>query len=155
MSNDENPSRVGAPLTSSLHDRGLSSEIGWTKVQGSEEKKAQWQRMRRENNRSRVRNLQDRNLINALNQLNVFLSNLQISPAFAKTLKESTSELYRKALSGNLIQGRSIEGIMAACLFINCREAHTPRFLDEIEEATGVRKAAISKYVKMTKHIYL
>lgn len=151
VSNEENPSRVGAPLTSSLHDRGLSTEIGWAKVEGSEEKKAQWQRMRRENNRSRVRNPQDRNLINALNQLNVFVSNLQIAPSFAKQLKENTSDLYRRALSENLIQGRSIEGIMAACLFVNCREAHTPRSLDEIEEATGVKKAAVSKYVRVLK----
>ena len=100
MSNDENPSRVGAPLTSSLHDRGLSSEIGWTKVQGSEEKKAQWQRMRMENNRSRVRNPQDCNLINALNQLNVFSLIykylLHLLKHLKKALPSYTEKLYLK-----------------------------------------------------------
>ena len=66
-------SRVGAPLTPLLHDRGLSTTIGWQDEDGygnqlSAQRRTQMHRLRKWNNRFRTRNAQDRNLKQAFNE---------------------------------------------------------------------------------------
>ena len=146
---ENNPSRVGAPVSGRYHDWGLSTEISDMNISGSSDKKAQWYRMRKENARSKIMNNHDRNLVTALQFLSSTVSRLNFSKNLSNFLRESSAMIYRRALSKNLIQGRSIEGVAAASLYIACRQSRLPNTLDEISNVSGIDKSSLSSYYRL------
>jgi transcription initiation factor TFIIB len=50
---------------------------------------------------------------------------------------ERSAYIYRKALDKGLIKGRSITGIVAATIYIACKDTGTPRSIHEIQEVIG------------------
>ena len=62
-----------------------------------------------------------------------------------KALKEQAGFLCKKALDRGLLRGRKISGIVAAAVYASCRMGGVPRTLDELHQATGVRKKEIGK----------
>jgi transcription initiation factor TFIIB len=50
---------------------------------------------------------------------------------------ERAAYIYRKALEKGLIKGRSITGIVAATIYIACKDTGTPRSIHEIQEVIG------------------
>ena len=131
------------------HDLGLSTEIPDMRIYGSSDKRAQFNRMRKENARSKIRNNHDRNLVTALQFLSSTVSRLNFSKNLSNFLRESSAMIYRHALSKNLIQGRSIEGIAAASLYIACRQSRLPNTLDEISNVSGIDKSSLSSYYRL------
>jgi transcription initiation factor TFIIB len=59
--------------------------------------------------------------------------------------RETASVIYRKALDGNLIRGRSIEGVAASALYIACRKEGIPRSLDEFDGVARVDRTEIGR----------
>ena len=148
--NPENStSRVGAPVSEAIHDWGLSTVISDKNIYGSSDKKAQWARMKKEDARSKISNNHDRNLVTALQFLSTTVSRLNFSRNLANFLRKSSAKIYRRALGKNLIQGRSIEGIVAASLYISCRQSRLPNTLDEISNVSGIDKSSLSKYYRL------
>ncbi|MCD6558439.1 transcription initiation factor IIB [Thermococci archaeon] len=138
--------RVGAPVTYTIHDKGLSTMIDWRNkdIHGhdiSSTTRAQMYRLRKWQRRIRVSDAAERNLAFALSELDRMASQLQLP----RNLKEMAAVLYRKAVMEHLIRGRSIEGVTAACLYAACRMAKIPRTLDEIEEVARVDKKEIGR----------
>ncbi|MBD3256296.1 MAG: transcription initiation factor IIB, partial [Candidatus Lokiarchaeota archaeon] len=104
--------RVGAPTTLTLHDKGLSTMIGWKNKDAfgktiSPKMKAEVYRLRKWHARTRTNKSIDRNLAFAMNELDRLTSQLILS----KDLKESAALIYRKVANRNLIRGRSIEAM--------------------------------------------
>ena len=102
--------RVGAPTTLTLHDKGLSTMIGWKNKDAfgkaiSPKMKAEVYRLRKWHVRTRTNKSIDRNLAYAMNELDRFSSQLNLS----RELKESAAHVYRKMANKNLIRGRSIK----------------------------------------------
>ena len=62
-----------------------------------------------------------------------------------RALKEQAGFLCKKALEKGLLRGRKISGIVAAAVYASCRMGGVPRTLDELRQATGVRKKEIGK----------
>src|SRR3989441_7143464 len=62
-----------------------------------------------------------------------------------RSLKEQAGFLCKKALEKGLLRGRKISGIVAAAVYASCRMGGGPRTLDELQQATGVRKKEIGK----------
>jgi transcription initiation factor TFIIB len=58
---------------------------------------------------------------------------------------DKTAYIYRKVLEKGLVKGRSTSAILAAAIYIACRELGAPRSLKEIAEMTDVRRKAISR----------
>jgi transcription initiation factor TFIIB len=58
-------------------------------------------------------------------------------------IRETAAIIYRKAVEQNLIRGRSIESVTAACLYAACRQRGVPRTLEEIAEHARVYKKEI------------
>src|SRR5262249_27353477 len=57
--------------------------------------------------------------------------------------------IYRKAFDRGLIKGRSITGIVAAAVYIACKDAGTPRPISEFQEVIGhTDRRNISYYYK-------
>ena len=139
-------SRVGAPMTYTIHDKGLSTMIDWRNRDSygktiSSKNRAQLYRLRKWQRRIRVSNATERNLAFALSELDRMASALGLS----RNVRETAAVVYRKAVDKNLIRGRSIEGVAAAALYAACRQCNVPRTLDEIAEVSRVSRKEIGR----------
>lgn len=142
----EQRSRVGAPLTETVHDRGLTTEIHWQDVDAngrsiSSKKRKRMRRLRKWQSRIRTERSGERNLQLALIEINRMSSALDLP----QPTRETASVIYRKALDGNLIRGRSIEGVAASALYIACRKEGIPRSLDEFDGVARVDRTEIGR----------
>lgn len=127
---DENRARTGAPLTRSRHDRGLSTEIGRsTRLKGR--KRRRLSRMRREHRRAQAGSKRDRNKMIGFIEVRRIVSGLELS----KTIRDRACVLFESAQNGDLLVGRSIEGVAAAAVYANCRTAGVSRTVGEVAAA--------------------
>jgi transcription initiation factor TFIIB len=138
--------RVGAPLTYTIHDKGLSTMIDWhdRDVYGrrlAPGQKAQIYRLRKWQRRIRVSDATERNLAFALSEISKIANNLNLP----KNILETASVIYRKAVKEHLIRGRSIQGVTAAAIYVSCRQCGLARTLDEIAEASAIDKKEVGR----------
>ncbi|MFQ6086574.1 MAG: TFIIB-type zinc ribbon-containing protein, partial [Candidatus Bathyarchaeia archaeon] len=115
--------RVGAPLTYTIHDKGLSTMIDWhdRDIYGkrlSPGQKAQIYRLRKWQRRIRVSDATERNLAFALSEISKIANALNLP----KNILETASVIYRRAVKERLIRGRSIQGVTAAAVYVACRQ---------------------------------
>ena len=138
--------RVGAPLTYTIHDKGLSTMIDWhdRDIYGkslSPGQKAQVYRLRKWQRRIRVSDATERNLAFALSEITKIANNLNLP----KNILETASVIYRKAVKERLIRGRSIQGVTAASIYLACRQCGLARTLEEIAQASTVNKKEVGR----------
>jgi transcription initiation factor TFIIB len=142
----EKRARTGAPMTYTIHDKGLSTVIGW-KNRDSYGKsiptrnRAQLYRLRKWQTRTRISNATDRNLAIALSELDRMASGLSLP----RTVRETAAMIYRKAALKKLVRGRRIEGVTAASLYAACRQCHVPRTLDEMSSVAHMSRKEIGR----------
>jgi len=139
-------SRVGAPTTNMMHDKGLSTNIGWQDKDAygnslSSRQREKMQRLRTWNERFRTRDSKERNLKQALGEIDRMASALGLP----ENVRETASVIYRRALDENLLPGRSIEGVATASLYAAARQAGNPRSLDEIDNVSRVEKDEVAR----------
>jgi len=132
-------SRVGAPTTNMMHDKGLSTNIGWQDKDAygnslSSRQRQKMQRLRTWNERFRTRNSKERNLKQALGEIERMSSALGLP----KEVRETASVIYRRALNEDLLPGRSIEGVATAALYAAARQMGTPRSIDEVATVSRI-----------------
>jgi len=138
--------RVGAPLTYTIHDKGLSTMIDWhdRDVYGKSlpyGQKAQMYRLRKWQRRIRVSDATERNLAFALSEITKIANNLSLP----KNILETASVIYRKAVKERLIRGRSIQGVTAAAIYLACRQCRLARTLEEIAQASTMNKKEVGR----------
>ncbi|MCH2637589.1 MAG: transcription initiation factor IIB family protein [Candidatus Thalassarchaeum sp.] len=129
-------SRVGAPPRESLADKGLNTTISrgdisgaGARIHGIKGSEARsWRRRVLIDERSKNRSSRTRNLTRAMQ----FIRDRANLPP---SLVEEACRLYRYAANENIVTGRSIRGVSAACAYIAAREAHLPRSIEEIAES--------------------
>ena len=143
-------SRVGIPTSYSVHDKGLSTSIDRIDRDAFGRKlplstRLQMWRLRKWQIRSRVHSSIDRNLAQAMTELDR-LSDKVSAPA---AVKEKAALIYRKALDEGLVRGRSIAAIAAASLYASCRITGTPRNLREISNASLVKKKDVARCYRL------
>ena len=143
-------SRVGVPTSYSIHDKGLSTTISQVDRDAFGRKlplatRLQMWRLRKWQIRSRVHSSIDRNLAQAMGELDRLTSKVYISPP----IKEKAALIYRKALDKRLVRGRSINAIAAAALYAACRGSGTPRTLREIAKASLVDKKDVARCYRL------
>ncbi|PSQ10617.1 transcription initiation factor IIB 2 [Halobacteriales archaeon QS_5_70_15] len=112
-------SRVGAPTTNMMHDKGLSTNIDWRNqdAYGNSLGARQRQKMQR----------------------------MASAVGLPDNVRETASVVYRRALGDNLLPGRSIEGVATAAVYAAARQAGVPRSLDEVAAVSRVEKAEIAR----------
>ncbi|MDE1854928.1 MAG: hypothetical protein KGH57_01235 [Candidatus Micrarchaeota archaeon] len=136
--------QFGTPESITTHDMGLATKIGWNNVdaQGvhiTGEMRSTLERMRKWDARSQVNEPQDKNLRQAMVELDRYADKLHVPQA----AKEKAAYLYRKALERGVIRGRSITGMMAASLYASSKDMG--RTLKDVSEVTGVKKKDIAR----------
>jgi transcription initiation factor TFIIB len=143
-------SRVGGPSSYAIHDKGLSTTISQVDRDAFGRKlplatRLQMWRLRKWQIRSRVHSSSDRNLAQAMSELDRLSGKVSIPPP----IKEKAAVVYRKALDKGLVRGRSIAAIAAASLYAACRGSGTPRTLSEIAEASLVDRKDVARCYRM------
>ena len=142
----EKRARTGAPMSYTIHDKGLSTIIGW-KNRDSYGKaiptrnRAQIYRLRKWARRIRISNATERSLAIAFSELDRMASSMGLP----RTVRETAAMIYRKAALKKLVRGRSIEGVITAALYAACRQCHVPRTLDEISSVAHISKKEIGR----------
>ncbi len=139
-------SRVGAPTTNTMHDKGLSTNIDWRNKDAygrslGARQRQKMQRLRKWNERFRTRDSKERNLKQALGEIDRMSS----AVGLPDNVRETASVIYRRALNEDLLPGRSIEGVATSCVYASARMAGVPRSLDEIADVSRVEKSEIAR----------
>ncbi len=142
--------RVGIPISYSIHDKGLSTVIDRVNRDAYGRQlplatRLEMLRLRKWQIRTRVHSSADRNLAQAMAELDRLTDNLHI-PA---TVKERSAIIYRKALDSGLVRGRSIAAISAASLYAACRATETPRTLKDVAAASRIRKKDVARCYRL------
>jgi transcription initiation factor TFIIB len=121
----EKRERTGSPISILLPDMGLSTVIDKNNIKNPDLKRAaKWN--------SRM-TWDKRNMLIATTELKRIGSNLNL-PVH---IKKEAIRLYKEAFKRKLLRGRSINGMVAACLYFACREKKIPRTLQEILDETS------------------
>ena len=146
QSEQDSKSRVGAPTTQTIHDKGLTTSINWKNKDAhghtlSTRKRQQMSRLRVWQDRIRTDNAGERNLQFALSEIDRMASALGVP----QSTREIASVLYRRSLDEDLIRGRSIEGVATSCLYGACRQESIPRSLHEVTDVSRVSSKEIGR----------
>ncbi|RRJ30468.1 transcription initiation factor IIB [Halocatena pleomorpha] len=135
---DTSPVRTGAPLTRSRHDRGLSTEIGYSsRVKGR--KRRQFARLRRQHSRAQISTKAERNQVYAFTEIRRLTSALSLPTS----IRDRACVLFDSAQNANLLRGRSIEGFTAAAIYATCRADSVSRTIEEITTTARASEAEL------------
>lgn len=142
----DNRERVGSPTNNMFHDKGLSTGVGSGSVDAygekiSGKKRAQLNRIRKWDQRFKVKNSDERNLRQALGEISRMCSELDLP----EHVKETSSTVYRKALDEDLLPGRSIEAITTASIFVAIRQAGIPQTGESLYKVSRVEEDEIRR----------
>lgn len=144
--NQEKISReqTGAPISILLPDMGLSTVMDKSKIKNPDLKRAaKWN--------TRI-TWQKRNMLIASTELKRISTILNL-PNY---VKEDAMRLYIEAFKKKLLRGRSINAMVAACLYLACRRKELPRTLQEIlEEASANSKDVRRSYTTLIRELKL
>jgi len=132
-----NREQTGAPISILLPDMGLSTVIDTQKITNPDLKRAaKWN--------TRI-TWQKRNLLIATTELKRISSNLSLP----NHVKKEGMRLYIEAFKRKLLRGRSINAMVAACLYVACRQKGIPRTLQEILEEASVSPKDVRRSISI------
>ncbi len=149
--------RTGSPIKYTKPNKGLVTEIDKYNrdIRGSKlssQAASQMGRLRKWHKRSSIASSIERNLTIAMGDLERISSYLGLP----SNIREAAALLYRKAVEKGLIRGRLIESVVAAVIYMVCRQYGIPRTLDEISEISGISKKEIGRtYRFLKKELYV
>lgn len=139
-------SRTGAPLSLAVHDMGLSTVIGQAKrdaygtILGAATI-SRIERLRTLESRINTHYHSGKSLRQAFRQLDLLRNKMGLSD----TIVEKTAYIFRKACEKQLLRGRTIEGMLAAAVFIVCREMGNPKTIKDIAETLDITRKDVSR----------
>jgi len=133
--------RGGAPMSMQKFDKGLTTNVGEIsdiyRLEGKQTRKflrlKKWQ--------ERVSTSIERNLRLAMAELRRVSSFLNLP----MVVRDEASRVYNFVLQRGLVRGRSMESVIAACVYAACRSYNIPRTLDEIANASDVERKEIGR----------
>lgn len=137
----EKRGRGGAPISMQKFDKGLTTNVGEIadiyKLEAGQTRKflrlKKWQ--------ERVSTSIERNLRLAMAELRRVASFLNLP----SVVRDEASRVYNYVLQRGLVRGRSMESVIAACIYAACRSYNIPRTLDEISAASDVERKEIGR----------
>ena len=142
-------SRTGRKSTLAFNDMGLSTVIQQSDKDAtgknlSGEMKRTFYRLRMWDKNSKALP-GHRNMQKAFTLLEGLKSKLSLSDVAV----EQTAYIYRKTLAKNIARGRSIPVILSASVYAACRFTNTPRTIQDIANATNLRRTTIHRIYRL------
>jgi transcription initiation factor TFIIB len=58
---------------------------------------------------------------------------------------EKTAYIFRKAQQKGMMRGRSSQAVLAAAIYIACRQMEVPRTLDDLATISNIKRKSIAK----------
>ena len=143
-------SRTGTPSSLARHDMGLSTVIGRADKDASGNRidismRSTMDRLRAWDFRTQAHTPTDRNLRQAFSELERLKDKLGLSDAII----EKTAYIYRKAQERGLVRGRTISSVLAAAIYISCREIGTSRTLKDIASISNIKRKDIARTYRL------
>ena len=143
-------SRVGSPVTILQADKGLPTIIQDINKDAygrrvTPKTRMHMLRLKKWQSRTQYQSSTERNLLQALSELDRITDKLYIR----HDLQEEAAEIYRRALDRGMVRGRSISAIVAACVYAACRKSGKPRSLKEIAGVSRVRLKDIARCYRL------
>ncbi|CAH9100643.1 unnamed protein product [Cuscuta europaea] len=133
-SGDHDPNRVGGPVNPLLGDVGLSTVI--SKGPNTNADAASVARLQNRGGDP------DRALVMAFKTIANMADRLSLVP----TIKDRASEIYKRLEDQKCTRGRNLDALVAACIYIACRQESKPRTVKEIcSIANGATKKEIGR----------
>ena len=135
---DGERSRVGSPMTQTMHDGGLSTEIGrkfdakGNALDGA--KRARLSRMRRHHSQARFESKRERNRAHAFGDINRMHSALGVDDG----RRAQACNLFKTAQEGDLVMGRSLEAMAAAAVYATARLNQDQLLLEDVANVARV-----------------
>jgi transcription initiation factor TFIIB len=83
----------------------------------------------------------DRNLLRAFSELSMLRDKLGLSDS----LLEEIAYMYRKVEDSGLVRGRTIRGMLVACVYVACRKSGHPRTLKDVSAKSNIKRKDIAK----------
>jgi transcription initiation factor TFIIB len=129
---------------------GLSTVIGRTDRDASGQKldaamRSTMERLRTWDTRTKVQTPTDRSLKQAFSQLDILKDKLGLPDAVV----EKAAYIYRKAQERHLVRGRTVSGILAAAVYIGCREMGISRTLKDIAAYSNVKLKEVARSYRL------
>jgi len=133
--------RVGLPSSLAVHNKGLSTFIDpkfgdFSGRRLNPDQRALAYRLDKWQRRSQRSGSSDRNLMVAMSEMTKVRYKLHLP----RNVLETAAYVYRLVLKKGLSRGRSIRGIVVACIYIACRQCNVIRDLGEVAEAMQISK---------------
>ena len=143
-------SRVGAGTSITMHDMGLSTVIGTQNKDATGKPldtsmKKSINRLRTWDSRSQAHTSVERNLRQALSEMDKLGDKISLP----SSVIEKAAYIYRKAIEKKLVKGRSIQGLVAACVYAACRNTETPRTLEDIASGINIRRKDVARCYRL------
>jgi len=137
----EKKGRGGAPLSMQKFDKGLTTNVGEISDIYKLDSGATRKFLRLKKWQERVSTSIERNLRLAMSELRRVASFLNLPTV----VRDESSRVYNFVLQRGLVRGRSMESVIAACIYSACRSYDIPRTLDEISNASDVERKEIGR----------
>lgn len=144
-------SRVGAPLTPLLPDRGLSTVIGGADRDPSGRRLTEGQRALARRVRRwhvRTRSNRERSLSVGLIEVARICGALDLPPR----VKERAAHIYRQAHAADLVRGRTVASLAGASVFAACRALGHLRPLKEMEPVLQCSRREVARAHALLAH---
>ena len=143
---NDNRIRTGMPTSLARHDMGLSTIIGRTDKDYTGNRiassiKPTIDRLRVLDYRTQLYSSTDRSLKKAFSELDTLKDKLGLS----NTVVEKTAYIYRKAQGRGMVRGRTVSAMLAAAIYIACREIGVGKTLKDIAQGTNVKPKTLSQ----------
>ncbi|KAF8969337.1 cyclin-like protein [Flammula alnicola] len=147
FANDEgdDPSRVGAasdPLMEGIEQ--LETVISYRDGGSGIARELQRAASRSQNSRS------ERNILTAFRDISSWCDQFSLP----KTISDIAKQLYKRSDEEKLLRGKPLDAVIAACIFIACRQAHVPRTFREICNLTHVSKKVLGQCYKALEQAF-
>ena len=147
-------SRVGAPSTYLLADKGLNTTIDTRDLLFSSasrngitgKNRKEWRRRAIIDQRSKSNDSKIRNLTKATKLI-------RDKSGLQGRLVEEAAYYYRKVEEKGLVVGRSIAGVSAACVYLAAREAKLPRTISELSLSFEITEKELKRIIRMATRI--
>lgn len=140
---NDDQSRVGQPNTVTLHDGGLSTEIGHyrdgqgRKLSGSAQRRLQ--RLRVQHSRAKFRSKKERNLAYANGEIRRLTSALELP----SSVRDRACSLLKRAHDADLAPGRSLDALAAAAVYATCRDDGIPTTPHTVADVARVPRSKV------------
>ena len=135
-------SRGGAPISIQKFDKGLTTNVGEIsdiyKLDSTQQTRKY---LRLKKWQERVSTSIERNLRLAMSELRRVASFLDLP----SVVRDESARIYNFVLQRGMVRGRSMESVIAACIYAACRSYNIPRTLDEISAASEVERKEIGR----------